>query len=60
MSTTSDAAAANASAPQTASTQRISGNLSAPNASAAARRVGHALAGRTHAAPGQGTSPANQ
>jgi hypothetical protein len=34
----------------------MSGNLSAPNASAAARRVGHALAGRTHAAPVQGAS----
>jgi hypothetical protein len=31
--------------------------LSAPNASPAARRVGHALAGRTHAAPVWGTSP---
>ena len=60
LSTTAGAAASSTSAPQTVSTQRISGNLSAPNASAAARRVGHALAGRTHAAPGQGTSPANQ
>ena len=54
--TTTGAAAASASAPQTVSTQRMSGNLSAPNASAAARRVGHALAGRTHAAPVQGAS----
>jgi flagellar basal-body rod modification protein FlgD len=52
--------ASNASAPQVASAQRISGNLSAPNPSPAARRVGHALAGRTHAASVGGTSPATQ
>ena len=58
LSTVASTAATNASAPQAASAQRMSGNLSAPNASPAARRVVHALAGRTHAAPGQGTSPA--
>jgi len=47
--------ASNASAPQTTTAQHISGNLSAPNPSPAARRVGHALAGRTHATPVQGT-----
>jgi len=45
---------------QTSSTERMSGNLSAPNASPAAQRVGHALAGRTNAATGQGTSQARQ
>jgi hypothetical protein len=34
--------------------------LSAPNASPAARRVGHSLSGRTHAAPVQGIPPATQ
>jgi hypothetical protein len=53
-------AASSTSASQTTSTQRISGNLSAPNANPAAQRVGHALAGRTHAASVQGISPANQ
>jgi flagellar basal-body rod modification protein FlgD len=57
--------ASNASAPQTASTkhfsgQQFSGNLSAPNPSPAARRVGHALDGRTHAASVGGTSPGTQ
>jgi len=56
----SSTAASNASAPQAASTQRIAGNLSAPNASPAARRVGHALVGRTHAASVGETSPATQ
>lgn len=44
----------------TASAQRISGNLSAPNSTPAAQRVGHALAGRTHAATLMGTSLTNQ
>jgi flagellar basal-body rod modification protein FlgD len=57
LSTAPGVAASNASAPQTTSTQRISGNLSAPDASPAARRVGHALAGRTLATSVQGTSP---
>ena len=52
--------ASNPSAPQTTSTQRISGNLSAPNASPTALRVGHALAGRSHADSLEGISPANQ
>ena len=47
-------------AAQTSSAERMSGNLSAPNDSPAARRVGHALASRTNAASVQGTSPANQ
>ncbi len=56
LSTASGASISVPSEAQTASTQRFSGNLSAPNASPAARRVGHALAGRTHASPVQGTS----
>jgi flagellar basal-body rod modification protein FlgD len=52
--------ASNASAPQATTAQHISGNLSAPNPSPAARRVGHALAGRTHATPVQGTPPTTQ
>ena len=56
----SGASASSTSVAQTTPTQRLSGNLSAPNASPAARRVGHALAGRTHAAPVEGTSPATQ
>jgi flagellar basal-body rod modification protein FlgD len=51
--------AAASSAP-ISSAQHISGNLSAPNTNPAAQRVGHALAGRTHAASLDGTSPANQ
>jgi flagellar basal-body rod modification protein FlgD len=47
----SGAAASSAPTEQTASAQRVAGNLSAPNPSPAARRVGHALAGRTHAPP---------
>lgn len=58
LSSTPGATAANASTLQATPTQRISGNLSAPNTSPAAQRVGHALAGRTHAASVQGTSPA--
>ena len=42
------------------SNSTISGNLSAPNASPAAQRVGHALAGRTHAAAVGGISLASQ
>ncbi len=57
-STVASTSASIASSSQAASTQRISGNLSAPNPSPAARRVGHALAGRTHATSVQGTSPA--
>ena len=60
LSTTSGAAASSAPAAQTAAAQRMSGNLSAPNASPTALRVGHALAGRTNAASVQGNSPANQ
>jgi len=60
LSSAPGAAASSASASQTTFIQRMSGNLSAPNASPAARRVGHALAGRTHAASVQGTSPATQ
>jgi flagellar basal-body rod modification protein FlgD len=45
---------------QASSAQRIAGNLSAPNTSPAAQRVGHALAGRTHAAVGEGIALANQ
>lgn len=59
-SATPGAAAANLSATQANSTQRTSGNLSAPNASPAARRVGHALAGRTHATNLAGNSSATQ
>ena len=59
LATAPGTAASNASAPQTNSAQHLSGNSSAPNASPAARRVGHALAGRTHAAS-VGTSPATQ
>ncbi|MGD0346359.1 MAG: flagellar hook capping FlgD N-terminal domain-containing protein [Terracidiphilus sp.] len=44
----------------TISTQRISDNLSVPNANPAAERVGHALAGRTHATSLEGTLPATQ
>ncbi|MGD0739613.1 MAG: flagellar hook capping FlgD N-terminal domain-containing protein [Terracidiphilus sp.] len=58
LSTTSGATAANASTSPATSTQHFSGNLSVPNASPAAQRVGHALAGRTHAAPVVGNSPA--
>ncbi len=60
LSTTPGATAANASILPAPSTQHFSGNLSAPNASHAAQRVGHALAGRTHATPVAGNSPATQ
>ena len=60
LSTTSGAAASSAPAAQTAAAQRMSGNLSAPNASPTALRVGHALAGRSHADSLEGISPANQ
>jgi len=57
LSAATSSVASSASVPHAASAQRMSGNLSAPNASPAARRVGHALAGRTHAAPAQGILP---
>ncbi len=60
LSTTPGATAANASTSPARRTQHFSGDLSAPNTSPAAQRVGHALAGRTHAASVQGTSPATQ
>jgi flagellar basal-body rod modification protein FlgD len=53
------AATSGAPASQTASAQRISGNLSVPNANPAAQRVGHALAGPSHAASLQESSPSN-
>jgi flagellar basal-body rod modification protein FlgD len=54
----SGAAASSTSTP-TSSAAHLVGNLSAPNASPAAQRVGHALAGRTYATLLQG-APANQ
>jgi flagellar basal-body rod modification protein FlgD len=57
--TTPRASASAASAAQTNPSRTISGNLSSPNASPAAQRVGHALAGRTHAAV-EGIPLANQ
>ena len=60
LSTASGSAASNTTGTQTASTQHISGNLSSSNANPAAQRVGHALAGRSHAASVQGNSLANQ
>jgi flagellar basal-body rod modification protein FlgD len=57
---TSSPLVSSVSASQASSAQHFSGNLSAPNPSPAARRVGHALAGRTHADPVQGTSSGTQ
>jgi flagellar basal-body rod modification protein FlgD len=53
-------AAASSASTQTSSAPPLAGNLSAPNNSPAAQRVGHALAGRTHATFLRGTSPASQ
>ncbi len=54
------ATVSSASTTQTGTTSPISGNLSAPRTNLAAERVGHALAGRTHAVAAERRTFTNQ
>ena len=60
LSTTPGATAANASASQAITNAAHFGEFERSQRQPCSARVGHALAGRTHAAPVQGTSPATQ
>ena len=59
-SASSGATVFSASPSQTGSASPISGNLSAPRTNLAAERVGHALAGRTHAVAAERRTFTNQ